>query len=68
MTTIAKALRNRAFFRGAAKILDIYGQHDRDALLKEIRSRSVQEAIGRDWVKVAGDLRRAMKKFELEQE
>lgn len=71
MTTIAKALRNRAFVRGARRIVDFHSAfYDKGALIKEIRSKSSQESDAKklyaDWIKIGGDMKKAMQQFEAE--
>jgi len=71
MAATAKALRNRAFIRGASRIVDFHSAfYDKGALIREIRSKSSQESdakkIYADWVKIGADMKRAMQQFEAE--
>lgn len=56
MLFITKAKKRAAFARGFAQAVD-FGGAIGSRRLSEIRSRTVGEALARDWAKIGGDLR-----------
>lgn len=56
-------MRHNFFLRGFARVVDIAGSIDRDALMRHVNSRSSSDAIRGDWNQVGNDIKKVISEY-----